>query len=152
MVFVRHDGVRRPLQAPYDGPYQVLEAGKKVFKILRNGLPYTVSVDRLKVCNTTSPRSSLVPNQSPPPPHPARPSSWSSPSSSPSTSAPALPLRLRCRRRRPRLRPQLGSNHRRHHLQSRVQFHLPRLLRSLPSRLLTSPLMIPPWRLSLIHI
>ena len=41
MVFVRHDGVKRPLQPPYDGPYPVLEPGSKVFKILRNGLPYT---------------------------------------------------------------------------------------------------------------
>ena len=34
MVLVRHDGVKRPLQPPYDGPFPVLESGDKVFKIL----------------------------------------------------------------------------------------------------------------------
>ena len=80
MVLVQHDGVRRPLQAPYDGPYPVLESGDKVFKILRNGLPYSVSVDRLKPCNipVTPPFSSIIPNKNPPPPHP--PTRISSPS------------------------------------------------------------------------
>ena len=41
MVLIRHDGVRRPLQKPYDGPFPVLEAGEKSFKVLKNGLPYT---------------------------------------------------------------------------------------------------------------
>ena len=47
-VYVRHDAVRRPLQRPYDGPYNVISAGEKFFKILKNGSPITVSVDRLK--------------------------------------------------------------------------------------------------------
>ena len=65
MVLVRHDGVRRPLQSPYDGPFPVLEAGEKVFKILKNGLPYTVSVDRLKACNMplSPPTSSMIPTK-----------------------------------------------------------------------------------------
>ena len=69
MVFVRHDGVKRPLQNPYDGPFPILESGEKSFKILRNGLPYTVSIDRLKPCNSRSPQlqSSLIPNHLPPP-------------------------------------------------------------------------------------
>ena len=76
MVLVRHDGVRRPLQQPYDGPFPVLEAGEKVFKIMKNDLPFTVSVDRLKPCNLplTPPLSSIIPNRAPPPPHPSDPS------------------------------------------------------------------------------
>ena len=69
------DRVRRPLQNPYDGPFPVLEAGDKVFKVLRNGVPYTVSVDRLKPCHLPSgtPMSSVVPNRAPPrPPQQAR--------------------------------------------------------------------------------
>ena len=48
-VYVCHDGVRRPLQTPCDGPFCVLSAGDKFFTISRNGSPYTVLVDRLKV-------------------------------------------------------------------------------------------------------
>ena len=70
-VFVRVDGVRKPLQNPYDGPFQVLERGDKTFKILKNNLPYTVSVDRLKPCHAlganTSMFSSMVPTSVPAP-------------------------------------------------------------------------------------
>ena len=51
-VYVRHDAVRRPLQRPYDGPYEVISSGPKSFVIRRNGEPYTVSVDRLKAAWT----------------------------------------------------------------------------------------------------
>jgi hypothetical protein len=47
-VFVRHDAIRRPLQAPYDGPYQVLNRTEKAFEIEVNGRRAYVSVDRLK--------------------------------------------------------------------------------------------------------
>ena len=89
MVLVRHDGVCRPLQNPYDGPYPVLESGEKVFRILRNGLPYTVSIDRLKACNMpiTPPFSSIIPNKNPPPPHPpSTATSSSAPTATPSSS------------------------------------------------------------------
>ena len=75
-VFVRYDGVRRPLQNPYDGPYQVLQSGDKYFKILRQGLPYTVSVDRLKPCHSPSSLaapSSMVPIVPFRPSHPSPP-------------------------------------------------------------------------------
>ncbi|XP_071577162.1 uncharacterized protein [Temnothorax nylanderi] len=47
-VFVRVDSIRRPLQAPYEGPYQILERDDKVFKVSVKGQPTTVSIDRVK--------------------------------------------------------------------------------------------------------
>ncbi|GBM67980.1 Transposon Tf2-8 polyprotein [Araneus ventricosus] len=47
-VFVRHDGVRRSLQSPYQGPYKVLSKSDKLFKLLINGKSSFISVDRLK--------------------------------------------------------------------------------------------------------
>ena len=92
MVLVRRDGVRRPLQSPYDGPFPVLESGEKVFKILKNGLPYSVSIDRLKACNmpVTSP-SSIVPNTNPPP----MPTSSSSSPSTPAMLSPPSSIHFR---------------------------------------------------------
>ena len=47
-VFVRNDSVRRPLQAPYDGPYRVLERADKFLTLDLGGRKDTVSLDRLK--------------------------------------------------------------------------------------------------------
>lgn len=47
-VFVRHDAVRKPLQPTYDGPYKVLNAGEKFFKLDLPQGPQNVSLDRLK--------------------------------------------------------------------------------------------------------
>ena len=48
-VWVRIDRVKRPLEAPYDGPYKVLEKSNKVVKLeLPNGTSKTVSLDRVK--------------------------------------------------------------------------------------------------------
>lgn len=47
-VFVRTDGVRRSLQSPYEGPFEILRKLRKQFIIERNGKPLTVSIDRLK--------------------------------------------------------------------------------------------------------
>lgn len=47
-VFLREDAVRGALKSAYTGPHTVLERGDKVFKIMYNGKPVTVTIDRLK--------------------------------------------------------------------------------------------------------
>ena len=58
-VWIRNDAVRKPLQRPFDGPFEVITAGKKYFTVKKNGAPYTVSVDRLKA--VTSPAVEVFP-------------------------------------------------------------------------------------------
>ena len=52
-VFVRNDTVRKPLQPPYDGPYEVLERNEKYFKIKINNRTTKISIDRLKAAFIT---------------------------------------------------------------------------------------------------
>ncbi|CAH8572586.1 unnamed protein product [Heterobilharzia americana] len=47
-VFVRHDGVRKPLQPPYEGPFKVISKSDKVVTVERSGRRETVSIDRIK--------------------------------------------------------------------------------------------------------
>jgi hypothetical protein len=47
-VFVRHDAYKKPLQAPYTGPYKVLEQEEKNFILDIGGTPERISIDRLK--------------------------------------------------------------------------------------------------------
>ncbi|XP_029164215.1 protein NYNRIN-like [Nylanderia fulva] len=47
-VFVRHEGPKKMLQAPYEGPYAVISRGDKVFVVRMHGKEKTVSIDRLK--------------------------------------------------------------------------------------------------------
>ena len=47
-VFVRHDGVRKPLQPPYNGPFRVLKRFDKYFTIDYKGKQNNISIDRLK--------------------------------------------------------------------------------------------------------
>jgi cleavage and polyadenylation specificity factor subunit 1 len=68
-VFVRIDAVRTPLQAPYQGPFQILEKRAKFFKININGRIDNVSVDRLKAAHVDEqfltihrPRVTMVPH------------------------------------------------------------------------------------------
>jgi hypothetical protein len=47
-VLVRVDGVKKPLNPPYEGPFEVTKRLSKFYVILRNGKAETVSIDRLK--------------------------------------------------------------------------------------------------------
>lgn len=49
-VFVRHGGVKKPLQSPYDGPFMVLERSAKHFTVSVRGKATAISIDRLKPC------------------------------------------------------------------------------------------------------
>lgn len=46
-VFIRHDGVKKPLQANYD-PFQVISKTPKHYTVKVNGQRKTISLDRLK--------------------------------------------------------------------------------------------------------
>lgn len=46
-VFVRHVGVKRPLQRPYDGPLEVADPGSTTFKVDIGSKHDTVAIDRL---------------------------------------------------------------------------------------------------------
>ncbi len=65
-VFIRRDAVRKPLQPPYDGPFQVLDRSAKYYTVDINGCRDTVSVDRLKPAFMEVPQSH-TPNSSAPP-------------------------------------------------------------------------------------
>ena len=47
-VFVRRDAHCSPLQSPYEGPFQVLNAGDKFFTLAMGDRRDTVLIDRLK--------------------------------------------------------------------------------------------------------
>ena len=53
-VFLRRDGVRAPLQPPYDGPYPIVTRTKKHFTINVKGKLEIVSIDRLKAAHLES--------------------------------------------------------------------------------------------------
>jgi hypothetical protein len=47
-VWLRTDRVRRPLEAPYTGPFKVVSVGPKIFVLDVGGRQQSVSIDRLK--------------------------------------------------------------------------------------------------------
>jgi len=59
-VWVRIDRIRRPLEAPYAGPYEVVEMTEKVVTIRKeDGRSEIVSIDRTKPATTTTTRERL---------------------------------------------------------------------------------------------
>ncbi|KAK5640343.1 hypothetical protein RI129_011154 [Pyrocoelia pectoralis] len=47
-VYVRVDAAKRPLQAPYEGPYRVVKRNEKLITIDKQGAEMTISCDRVK--------------------------------------------------------------------------------------------------------
>ena len=76
-VFVRHGGVRKPLQSPYDGPFEVLSRTDKHFTVKLNGRTDTISIDRLKPAHIDTEQSPNTTTS-----HPTTPTSISNPTSS----------------------------------------------------------------------
>ncbi|GBO31292.1 hypothetical protein AVEN_98526-1, partial [Araneus ventricosus] len=87
-VFVRHDAFKRPLQAPYDGPYCVLRRTDKTFTIEKNGKESTINIDRVKPAFFENSHQSSAPTTASP--HVTAPSSMQS-VPEPSPSSPASP-------------------------------------------------------------
>ncbi|GBL80759.1 hypothetical protein AVEN_26206-1 [Araneus ventricosus] len=92
-VFVRHDAVKKPLQAPCNGPYCVLRRTDKTFTIEKNGKESTINIDRVKPAFFENSHQSSAPTTASPPvtapssmqsvPEPSPSSSASPPNSSP---------------------------------------------------------------------
>lgn len=73
-VFVRHDGVKRPLQAPYNGPFAVISRSAKTFTLDIKGKHSTINVDRLKPAFLLNDDpTTLYPTSPPVPPSPTNP-------------------------------------------------------------------------------
>ncbi|XP_046973849.1 uncharacterized protein LOC124540391 [Vanessa cardui] len=64
-VFLRQDALRKSLQPPYTGPYQVIKRGQKTFQILVKNKKITVSIDRLKPAYTIKSDSDTGTEQQP---------------------------------------------------------------------------------------
>ncbi|GBO40869.1 Retrovirus-related Pol polyprotein from transposon 412, partial [Araneus ventricosus] len=92
-VFVRHDEVKKSLQAPYDAPYCVLRRTDKTFIIEENCKESTINTDRVKPAFFENSHQSSAPTIASPPaavpssmqsvPEPSSSSSVSPPNSSP---------------------------------------------------------------------
>ena len=67
-VFVRDDSVRRPLQPPYLGPFEVLQRKDKFFVLQMHGRRDTVSIDRLKAAILEPPTVTETTGAPPPAP------------------------------------------------------------------------------------
>lgn len=47
-VFIRQDSVRKPLQQPFEGPFQVIKRTPKFFKLIVKGVEKNIAINRLK--------------------------------------------------------------------------------------------------------
>lgn len=60
-VFLRFDAVKKSLQAPYNGPYEVISRNSKNFTIRINHKEHVVSIDRLKPAYLTASEEDQAP-------------------------------------------------------------------------------------------
>lgn len=60
-VFIRTDAVKKPLQAPYDGPYRIISRTDKVYVIQLPGRQASISIDRLKPAYVITEDTSALP-------------------------------------------------------------------------------------------
>lgn len=60
-VFVRTDAVKKPLQAPYEGPYRVISRTDKVYSIQLPNRQANISIDRLKPAYVISEHTTTLP-------------------------------------------------------------------------------------------
>lgn len=92
-VFVRRDSVKRPLQPPYDGPFQVISRTPKYYHLAMRGKVDTVSVDRLKPAHrdTQPPLPHPIADAQQPPPLARPPSPPSTPAATTTSSPTPLP-------------------------------------------------------------
>ena len=72
-VFVRVDSVKRPLQQPYEGPFEVLRRTRKNITINKNGASQVIAIDRTKPAYLLS-YAALPPATTTPDPASATPS------------------------------------------------------------------------------
>ena len=67
-AFIRHDAIKKPLQPPYEGPYEVISRSPKHFTMNVKGSKEIVSLDRLKPAFVDTPISAsdcLLPSTAP---------------------------------------------------------------------------------------
>ena len=60
-IFFRHDALQKPLQPPYDGPYQIIHRAEKHYTLDINGKTTTITLDRLKPAYLDSDTISTIP-------------------------------------------------------------------------------------------
>ena len=61
-AFVQRDSVRKPLQQPYNGPYQILSKADKHFTLDVNDKKAVISLHRLKPAYLDLPSSTSLPD------------------------------------------------------------------------------------------